>query len=360
MSLDKSVNKLIDRIEKLDSSNGNNKCDGSNFWKGKKIISLDLWFKISNTNYLSGRDNHRIKDGLEYFPKSYHPNLFPRGVPDNFRELVNVWHKEYIELMDYIKDENLGKQKCTDCLLSPNNEGSYFGLYKFIANALQITNSCGLEDKNKNVTSIYPCQVVNFYSCPYDKKEESEAETVTRNDLFSLNQIAEIIGRALSKALNIKSNRIIYKIDFQLGKVREIDTFLCEDPYAQNLPGGKPIEHRLKEISERIEKLSILPMRNLDDIFSILTNEEKLDTVLQIGLDKQYSESKHQLVGFFMSIKGNVKREDLTIQTPLIHYVEKNKCSVCSQHANIDCINCIDKDVWLCVDHWKDHETNHY
>jgi hypothetical protein len=110
LSLDKSVNKLIDRIEKLDSSNGNNKCDGINFWKGKKIISLDLWFKISKTNYLSGRDNHKIKDGLEYFPNSYHPNLFPRGVPDNFRELVNVWHEEYIELMDYTKDENLGKK----------------------------------------------------------------------------------------------------------------------------------------------------------------------------------------------------------------------------------------------------------
>jgi hypothetical protein len=199
--------------------------------------------------------------------------------------------------------------------------------------------------------------VVNFYSCPYDntEREEIEGGTVTRNDLFKLNQIVEIIGRTLSKALNIKSNRIIYKIDFQLGKVREIDTFLCEDPYAQNLPGGKPIEHRLKEISERIEKLSILPMTNLDDIFSILTNEEKLDTVLQIGLDKQYSESKHQLVGFFMSIKGNVKREDLTIRTPLMHYVEKNKCSVCSQHANINCINCTGKDIWICMNHLKEY-----
>lgn len=198
---------------------------------------------------------------------------------------------------------------------------------------------------------------VNFFSCPYDNDhtEVKKQGTISHNDLFSLNQIAEIMGRALSKAINIKSNRIIYKIDFQLGKVREIDTFLCGDPYAQNLPGGKPIEHRLKEISERIEKLSILPMRNLDDIFSILTNKEKLDTVLQIGLDKQYLDHKDELIQFFISIKGNVKKDDLTIRTPLIYYVEKNKCRICSQPANINCINCSGKDIWLCVNDWKKH-----
>jgi hypothetical protein len=339
LNLDKSVNKLIDRIEKLDSSNGNNKCDGINFWKGKRIISLEEWFQISRTNNLSNPDKHRIKEGLEYFPNGYCEMIFPLGVPDDIIENVSVWHKEYIELMDYTKDENLGKKKCTDCLLNPNNEGSYFSLYKFIANALQITKSYGLEDKNKNVTSIYPCQVVNFYSCPYDKKEESEAETVTRNDLFSLNQIAETIGRAFSKALNIKGNRIIYKIDFNLGKVQEIDTFLCGDPYAQNLSGGKTIEHRLKEISEEIEKLSLITMKDLDDIFAILTTKEKMDIVFQIGLDKKYIEHKDELIQFFISIKGNVNREDLTTSTPLIYYVGKNKCSICGQPANINCIN---------------------
>jgi hypothetical protein len=212
-----------------------------------------------------------------------------------------------------------------------------------------------LEDKNKNVTSIYPCQVVNFYSCPYDKKEKSEAETVTRNDLFSLNQIAEIIGRALSKALNIKGNRIIYKIDFQSAKVQEVDTFLHGDPYAKNLPGALPIEYKLNERMGQIEKLSLIPMRNLDDIFTTLTDKEKMNIVFQIGLDKKCLEHKDELIEFFMSIKGNVKKEDLTIRTPLIHCVEKNKCSICSQPANINCINCYDRDVWLCVDHWKKH-----
>jgi hypothetical protein len=355
LNLDKGVNKLIDRIDKLDSLNGNNKSDGINYWKGKKIISLEEWFQISRTNNLRNPDKHRIKEGLEYFPNGYCEMIFPLGVPDDIIENVNAWHKHYIELMDYMKNPDFGKRKCRDCLLSPNNEGSYFGLYKFIANALQITNSYGLEDKNKNVTSIYPCQVVNFYSCPYDKEEESQTETVTRNPLFSLNQIVEIIGRALSKAFNIKGNRIVYKIDFQSAKVQEIDTFLYGDPYAKDLPGALPIEYKLNERMGQIEKLSLIPMRNLDDIFTILTDKEKMDTVFQIGLDKEYVKHKDELIQFFISIKGNVKREDLCVRHILAHSVERERCSICSKPVNINCVNCSDMDIWLCMDHLKKH-----
>jgi hypothetical protein len=355
LNLDKSVNKLIDRIEKLNTSNGNNKSDGINYWKGKKIISLEEWFHISRTNYLSNPDKHRIKEGLEYIPNSYSEMIFPLGVPDEIIENVNEWHRHYIELMDYMKNPDFGKRKCRDCLLSPNNEGSYLGIYKFIANALELGKS-----HHNECSRPYPCDVVNFYACPYDRREESEVDTVTRSVLFSLNQIAEIIGRSISKALNIKGNRIIYKINFHSAKVQEVDTFLHGDPYAKNLPGALPIEYKLNERMGQIEKLSLIPMRNLDDIFAILRDKEKMDTIFQIGLDKKYLEHKDELIQFFISIKGNAKREDLTRSTPLIYYVEKNKCSICSQPANIDCINCINKDVWLCVDHWKDHETNHH
>ena len=75
--------------------------------------------------------------------------------------------------------------------------------------------------------------------------------------------------------------------------------------------------------------------------------------MLQIGLDKKCLEHKDELIEFFISIKGNVKREDLTRSTPLLYCVEKNKCSICSQPANINCINCSGKDIWICMDHWK-------
>jgi hypothetical protein len=354
LNLDKFVNKLTDRIEKLDSSSGNSKSDGINYWKGKKIISLEEWFQISSTNNLSNSDKHRIKEGLEYFPNGYCEMIFPLGVPDDIIENVNEWYKHYIELMDYMKNPDFGKRKCRDCLLSPNNEDSYFGIYEFIANALELGKS-----HHNNSSPPYPCEVVNFYSCPYDNNEREEIEggIVTRNDLFKLNQMVEIIGRSISRALDIKGSRIIYKIDYQLGKVQEIDTFLCGDPYAQNLSGGKPIEHRLKEISEEIEKLSILPMRNLDDIFSILTDKEKLDTVLQIGLDKEYLQYKDELVEFFISIKSNVREQDLMVQSLSVHNIDKNKCSVCNLPANINCTTCFGKDIWICMNHLKKHKN---
>jgi hypothetical protein len=56
-------------------------------------------------------------------------------------------------------------------------------------------------------------------------------------------------------------------------------------------------------------------MENLGDIFAILTDKEKLDAVLQIGLDKEYLEYKFN----FAYLKGNVKRGDLTTSTTLIH-----------------------------------------
>ena len=75
-----------------------------------------------------------------------------------------------MELMDYTKNENLGKRKCRDCILNPNHEGSYFGLYKFIVNAFDITYDDW--DSDKNTGSNYPCQVVNFYSCPFEDTRE--------------------------------------------------------------------------------------------------------------------------------------------------------------------------------------------
>ena len=57
---------------------------------------------------------------------------------------------------------------------------------------------------------------------------------------------------------------------------------------------------------------------------------------LEIGLDKEYLKYKDGLIQFFMSIKGNVKVEDLTTSTPLIHYIVKNRSYICDQAANIN------------------------
>jgi len=99
---------LLRMTEKLDSSNGNKKSDGINYWKGKKIISLEEWFNISKTYFLSNPDKHKIKEGLVYLPNGYCEMIFPLGVPDEIIENVNEWHRHYIELMDYMKNPDFG------------------------------------------------------------------------------------------------------------------------------------------------------------------------------------------------------------------------------------------------------------
>jgi len=81
-------------------------------------------------------------------------------------------------------------------------------------------------------------------------------------------------------------------------------------------------------------------MNNLDDIFEILTNKEKLDTVLQIGLDKKYLQYEDKLVEFFIPIKSNAREQDLVVRSLSVHDIEKNKCSVYKLPANLNCVNC--------------------
>ena len=56
MNLERSINNLSKRIERLDSfdSDGND----SNHWRGKEIIPLNEWIRLRGTPY-----------ALEYFPE---------------------------------------------------------------------------------------------------------------------------------------------------------------------------------------------------------------------------------------------------------------------------------------------------
>lgn len=78
-------------------------------------------------------------------------------------------------------------------------------------------------------------------------------------------------------------------------------------------------------------------------------NERKLDMVLEIALDKKYLEYKDELIQFFMSIKSNLRKQDLVVRHLLALRVEKNRCSVCNQHANLN----YGKDIWVCMNHLK-------
>jgi hypothetical protein len=70
---------------------------------------------------------------------------------------------------------------------------------------------------------------------------------------------------------------------------------------------------------------------------------------------------RDELVNLFMSIKekDKIKIEDLTLSEPIFTLnIQKSKCSICNEFANIHCIDCSNNNIWLCVDHWKQHKVD--
>ena len=170
--LDKSVNNLSQRLDKLypDTTSSNSSNDGVNYWKGRKIIPLDKWLKITKANTISRRENYNVNEGLQYFPDNYFAWMFPLGgIPEDLKEEANKWYCDYIELMEYRKNSSYGKTKCFRCLLSPSREEAaiFIGINKVIARAI--------EQENNNISSstIYPCPILNRYECPFDKKKSN-------------------------------------------------------------------------------------------------------------------------------------------------------------------------------------------
>ena len=107
----KDLKKIIaDRIEKsvLESTDT---AEGSRYWRGKEIIPLDKWLKITKANTISSRDDYNVKEGLRYFPDDYFELMFPLGVEEDLEEEANNWYLDYIELMDYRRNAAYGRTK---------------------------------------------------------------------------------------------------------------------------------------------------------------------------------------------------------------------------------------------------------
>ncbi len=67
--------------------------------------------------------------------------------------------------MQYRKNPNYGKTKCSRCLLSTDREeaGLSIGINKLVARAI--------EDRDgENSPPIYPCPILNRFECPYESK----------------------------------------------------------------------------------------------------------------------------------------------------------------------------------------------
>jgi hypothetical protein len=260
LNLDKSIinNNLFERLDKLypDTTSQKNQNDGINYWKGKKIVSLADWKKIANSHkaFQKGIECQNTKEALQYFPDDYSRwPLFPLGVQEELRKEANKWYLQYLELMQYRKNLNYGKTKCSKCLLSTDREEAaiFLGINKVMAR--------GLSEDDAN--SIYPCTIQNRFECPYDNREDKEAKSVDVDQLFRLSEIAFLVELAFAEA--------------------EKDT-------------------------------SKIQIKNRKDVYNALTDRETLDAILQQGLNEEHQKHKDKIVELLMSIKDKVRMEDLT------------------------------------------------
>jgi hypothetical protein len=153
-----------------------------------------------------------------------------------------------------------------------------------------------------------------------------------------------------------KSNETIYEADFEAGKVKEIYANYHGDPYS--LSTEYPLEEKLSQV----KRLSQVPIRNIQDVYNVLTDRETLNKVLEQGLDnEEYQRHRDELVTLFIDLKDKVKIDDLILYEPIFTFnIEKSKCSICQEFANIHCINCSNNNVWLCLNHWMQHKTEYH
>jgi hypothetical protein len=240
--------------------------------------------------------------------------------------------------MQHKKDPGYGSTKCRECLLCPHSKFVMdIGIDKVIARGLEPERKEGEE-----YTPIYPCPVINRFECPYEKDVDY---------LFAIVEIARAVHRAFLKAYTItKSNDTVYDTDFVAGKVNEIITLYDGSSHSW---GTDPIEEKLPQV----ERLSIVRIRNVDDVYAALTDGDTLAKVLEQGLEEQALPWKESIVKFFMRIKDKIKKEDLRIVPSFISNM-KTFCMMCQGFANIHCINC--SDVWLCSNHWKQHQVERH
>ena len=286
MNLDKSINSLYQRLNKLypdtTISSGSSNCnDGVNYWKGKRIISLDQWLKI--------KQDYTLETALQYFPDDFSSLVFPCSMDgiDNpkLKEDASKWYSDFEDLMEYRRNPTYGNRKCFNCLLCPHREKAaiYDGINKVIARVLEREYN-----NNKNIssqqTTIYPCSVLNIFECPYKRKdneingkeEQKEQPSFDVDYLFKLSEIAFQLELALAKAQTMtESNDTVYEMNFETNRVREIRTNYYNNPYSSS------IDYPLEEKLSKVKSLSMVPIRNAQDIYHILTHRETLDKVLE-------------------------------------------------------------------------------
>lgn len=370
MRAEKIINRLNKRLEAEYSLEilPVDKCqEGINTWKGKKILTVDEWVK--KTAVLeSDKVIFDLCKGFDSFPESITEVIFQYGVEGSKeyykeipKETFDNWFDDYLDLLTFKKTPELGSMICKSCLLSPYKDRSGFliGVHKLVAKTLQeelkgsitIPNDHKQSSKylNENVP-IYPCNVLNYFSCPYEckgdnKKFEHEFDSNIEY-LFELEQMTHLVDVSLLNASTLSSsNETIYEINIENNTMKEISTMY----------NGKQIvgmQHdSIEKGKERILEKSVIPVRNKEDVLEILRDKDKLNKILKKGLTKEEYEKWHnKTLKYFEQIKNNINM-DFKFKYDVYENKQKHFCQSCGDIANIRNMN--EKDVWLCFEHWK-------
>ena len=94
--------------------------------------------------------------------------------------------------------------------------------------------------------------------------------------MFTLQRIAFAIEQAISTFFEItKNNEIIYEVDFENDKVQEIHTKYNGEPESWGW------NDNVKEQLSKVKPISNIVIRDEQDIYTILTNREKLEYLIK-------------------------------------------------------------------------------
>ena len=382
MNLDKTIKDLMNRIDEVypasSTTNGGISHDGIHYWKGKKIISAKDWNELYEKNSTHTDDTYKTtltsRKPLQYFPDDYNGSISLIGVVDKLKEEIQQWNIEYYELLEFRKNPTLGRRKCSGCIFSGHLDDPLFvGIEQVIARI--VSNQCNtinnttttINNKNENLDLVtYPCNVMNFYKCPFDNNFQN---SYTKEVLFTVQRIAFTIELAISTFFGItKDNEIIYEVDFENDRVQEIHTKYNGEPENWGWINN------VKEQLSKVKPISNIIIRNEEDIYTILTNKEKLNFLfkeyyeqyqkrLKESEEQQQQiilneEKRHNIVSFILdNNKDPIKIDDLKINEPIYKcYRARGNCIICNSLSNIICINCTNYS-WLCTNHWQEHAT---
>ncbi len=263
MKLERSVNNLAKKLDRLYPEFSSDNNTGLSHWKGKPIIPLDRWVVLSDTPY-----------ALSYFPDDFDQVLTYTSESELEKgqersKDIEKWNSDFLELMEYTKNPNYGKVKCFHCLLSPAGDDPIFtGINRLVAKGLV---------NGKHDLQQYPCEVVNRFQCPYERTNDESDDDVSEssNSNFDVEDL-------------FKLEKISFAVEISFAKARKED--------------------------------ASIRIRNKEELFHALTDKELLAKILEQGSEaleidedtRTYlAVNQDNILGYFMKLKDKVNLKEL-------------------------------------------------